>query len=87
MAALGVKPDGGVLYVGDSNVDVETAHNAGLPCCGVLWGFRTREELTEAGAEYLAEDTQGLERLFWGDVSDQGTRNAWNAGRLPGDGI
>ncbi len=38
MAALGVKLDGGVLYVGDSNVDVETAHNAGLPCCGVLWG-------------------------------------------------
>ena len=55
-----------VLYVGDSNVDVETAHNAGLPCCGVLWGFRTREELTEAGAEYLAEDTQGLEKVVLG---------------------
>ena len=54
MAHLGVEADGSVLYVGDSNVDVETAHNAGLPCCGVLWGFRTREELTEAGAEYLA---------------------------------
>ena len=51
MAHLGVEADGSVLYVGDSNVDVETAHNAGLPCCGVLWGFRTREELTEAGAE------------------------------------
>ena len=55
-----------MLYVGDSNVDVETAHNAGLPCCGVLWGFRTREELTEAGAEYLAEDTQGLEKVVLG---------------------
>ena len=87
MAHLGVEADGSVLYVGDSNVDVETAHNAGLPCCGVLWGFRTREELTEAGAEYLAEDTQGLEKVVWGDVNDQGTRNAWNAGRLPGDGI
>ena len=53
-------------YFGDSNVDVETAHNAGLPCCGVLWGFRTREELTEAGAEYLAEDTQGLEKVVLG---------------------
>ena len=58
--------DGSVLHVGDSNVDVETAHNAGLPCCGVLWGCRTREELTEAGAEYLAEDTQGLEKVVLG---------------------
>ena len=66
MAHLGVEADGSVLYVGDSNVDVETAHNASLPCCGVLWGFRTREELTEAGAEYLAEDTQGLEKVVLG---------------------
>ena len=66
MAHLGVEADGSVLYVGDSNVDVETAHNAGLPCCGVLWGFRTREELTEAGAEYLAEDVQGLEKVVLG---------------------
>ena len=66
MAHLGVEADGSVLYVGDSNVDVETAHNAGLPCCGVLWGFRTREELTEAGAEYLAEDARGLEKVVLG---------------------
>ena len=66
MARLGVEADGSVLYVGDSNVDVETAHNAGLPCCGVLWGFRTREELTEAGAGYLAEDAQGLEKVVLG---------------------
>ena len=51
------------LYVGDSNVDVETAHNAGLPCCGVLWGFRTREELQQAGAEYLAGTMQDLEKV------------------------
>ena len=48
------------LYVGDSNVDVDTAHNAGLPCCGVLWGFRTRQELTDAGAEHLAADAEEL---------------------------
>lgn len=52
------------LYVGDSNVDVETAHNAGLPCCGVLWGFRTRAELAEAGAEYLAENSAELYRVI-----------------------
>ena len=48
------------LFVGDSNVDVETAHNANLPCCGAVWGFRTREELNAAGAEYLAENSDEL---------------------------
>ena len=65
LAALGVDPAAErVLYVGDSNVDVATAHNAGLPCCGVLWGFRTREELQEAGAEYLAADAAALEAVI-----------------------
>ena len=68
LAALGADPAAGdVLYVGDSNVDVATAHNAGLPCCGVLWGFRTRQELQDAGAEYLAADAAALERVILGD--------------------
>ena len=67
LAALGADPAAGnVLYVGDSNVDVATAHNAGLPCCGVLWGFRTRQELQDAGAEYLAADADALERVILG---------------------
>ncbi len=67
LAALGADPAAGnVLYVGDSNVDVATAHNAGLPCCGVLWGFRTRQELQDAGAEYLAADAAALERVILG---------------------
>lgn len=52
------------LYVGDSDVDVYTAHNAALPCCGVLWGFRTREELTAAGAEHLAAAPEDLEQII-----------------------
>lgn len=36
------------IYVGDSDVDVETAKNANLPCIGVLWGFRNRENLKDA---------------------------------------
>ena len=44
-----------VLYVGDSGVDMQTAKNAGLKSCGVLWGFRKEEELTENGAAYICE--------------------------------
>ena len=53
------------VYVGDSEVDVATARNAGLPMIGVSWGFRGREGLTEAGAEVIV-DTAGelLERLL-----------------------
>lgn len=46
---LGVGEDGAV-YVGDSEVDVQTAQNAGLPCISVLWGFRDRQFLLEHGA-------------------------------------
>ncbi|MGN0984132.1 MAG: HAD family hydrolase, partial [Gemmiger sp.] len=52
------------LYVGDSDVDVLTAHNAGLRCCGVLWGFRSREELAGAGADYLAADPETLGQII-----------------------
>lgn len=47
---LGVGPEGAV-YVGDSEVDLQTARNSGLPCISVLWGFRDRAFLTENGAE------------------------------------
>lgn len=53
MAAMGRVPSE-CLYVGDSDVDVLTAHNAGLCCCGALWGFRGRAELEAAGADLLA---------------------------------
>lgn len=43
------------VYVGDSDVDVMTAHNAGLPCVGVTWGFRDRELLMSMGVEYMIE--------------------------------
>lgn len=49
-----------VLYVGDSDVDVLTAHNAGVKVCGVEWGFRGRDELISAGADYIASDTKEL---------------------------
>lgn len=51
---LGVTPEE-ALYMGDSNTDVETAHNAGLPCVGVTWGFRSRQVLEMAGAESIID--------------------------------
>lgn len=46
---LGVTKDRAV-YVGDSDVDVATARNSGMPCISVLWGFRSKEFLTAYGA-------------------------------------
>lgn len=47
---LGVKREGAV-YIGDSDVDVMTAHNSGMPCISVLWGFRDKEFLLQHGAK------------------------------------
>ena len=52
MTEIGAKPET-TLFVGDSGVDVRTGKNGGLPVCGVLWGFRDREELEEAGADHV----------------------------------
>ncbi|MCL1854365.1 MAG: HAD family hydrolase [Clostridia bacterium] len=54
MKALGADA-GSTLYVGDSEVDLQTARNAGLACLAVTWGFRSREELRAAGAAHFAD--------------------------------
>lgn len=54
------------VYVGDSDVDVLTGHNAGLAVCGAAWGFRGREELVRSGAELLAGSAEELARLLLG---------------------
>jgi phosphoglycolate phosphatase len=48
------------LYVGDSEVDVQTARNAGLACIGVTWGFRDREVLAAEGADIIIDRPQEL---------------------------
>lgn len=48
------------VYVGDSDVDIQTAKNAGVPCLSVTWGFRGMEELTAAGATHFCHDPADL---------------------------
>ena len=63
LAALGADKSRAV-YVGDSEVDIETARNAGIPCISVTWGFRDREQLVEAKATELAADAGELHALL-----------------------
>ncbi len=57
------------LFVGDSNVDIATGHNAGLRTVGVVWGFRGAAELAAAGADYLINTpAQLLEYIQSGQV-------------------
>lgn len=57
MEALGTQD---ACYIGDSEVDVQTARNSGLPCLAVSWGFRSVEVLREAGAETICGTPEEL---------------------------
>ena len=57
MEAIGVER---CIYVGDSEVDVLTARNAGMSCLSVLWGFRDREDMEAVGAEHFCEKVEDL---------------------------
>lgn len=60
---LGVLPERAV-YVGDSEVDIETAHNSKIPCISVLWGFRDKKLLAAHHAEYFAETAEEIPALL-----------------------
>ena len=49
------------LYAGDSDVDVQTARNAGLRCIGVTWGFRTRDYLK--GADFIVDNPDEIVKI------------------------
>jgi len=51
------------IYVGDSEVDILTAGNAGVPCISVLWGFRDKAQLLEAGAENFCTHPDELKSM------------------------
>jgi phosphoglycolate phosphatase len=59
LGAVGAK----TLYVGDSEVDVKTAQNAGLDCLCVTWGFRDREQQVEAGGKFFADTAADVLRF------------------------
>jgi phosphoglycolate phosphatase len=50
-------------YVGDSGIDMEFAQACGMLAIGVTWGFRSREELQQSGADHLLDEVAGLLRL------------------------
>lgn len=53
MRELGSVPEE-CVYIGDSDVDIDTARNAGIPCISVLWGFRSKEFLDAHGSTSYA---------------------------------
>ncbi|MBE9503966.1 MAG: HAD family hydrolase [Proteobacteria bacterium] len=55
---------GEILYVGDTDIDMETATAAGMFPCGVLWGFRSKKELEESGARALIEHPSEILNLL-----------------------
>ena len=65
MGRIGAQPET-TLFVGDSDVDVLTGKNGGLTVCGVLWGFRDRDELKEAGADWIIHSPDQLAAIVTG---------------------
>jgi phosphoglycolate phosphatase len=55
-----------VLYVGDSGIDIQTAHAAGVCAVGVTWGFRSREELEENVPQYIVDCASQIATLVEG---------------------
>ena len=59
MKELGAEPEE-CIYVGDSEVDIETAANAGIPCISVTWGFKSAEFLRRQGADHIVSSAEEL---------------------------
>ncbi len=59
LSLLAVKRENAV-YIGDSDVDIKTANNAGIDCISVSWGFRDTKLLQENGAKIIVDNMQEL---------------------------
>lgn len=60
--SFGISPQE-TLFVGDTNVDIKTGKNAKIPACGVLWGFRDKEELVACGADFIVENPMEIAKI------------------------
>lgn len=56
---MGFKPEE-ILFVGDSDIDMKTATNANMPAVGVIWGYRSKEDLLSSGAKYILNHPSDL---------------------------
>ena len=63
IAAAGVEPSE-TMHIGDSGVDMQTARAAGVKSVGVTWGFRSREELEEGGADAIVDSPEQILELL-----------------------
>lgn len=54
------------IYIGDSEVDVQTAHNAGIKCIGITWGFRDKDCLEANGCDFIADTADEVKDLILG---------------------
>lgn len=57
-----------IVYVGDSEVDIVTAKNAGLKCISVSWGFKDKSFLIDNGAEVIVDNVAELEQWIWNNT-------------------
>jgi len=81
MEKIGAKPET-TLFVGDSDVDVLTGKNGGLTVCGVLWGFRDRDELKNAGADWIIQSPDQMAAIVTGTALLPHEQAAFAAGLL-----
>ncbi len=65
MDKLGFSPDD-CFMIGDTNIDIKTGKNAGMKTIGCLWGFRTLEELADAGADFIADKPEDIVKFICG---------------------
>ena len=66
LRALGVSQEESV-YVGDTEVDLKTAENAGMDCAAVTWGFRTVQQLKALGAKHIFDSAEALGEFLLND--------------------
>lgn len=66
IAKMNLPENARVLMVGDRLYDIVGAHNAGVPCAAVLFGYGNEQEFLEYKADYIAKDTDELKKIIFG---------------------